>query len=44
MSKSYYKLEVDTNIWRKFKAKCAQDGKTMLEKIIEMIEQYVSKK
>ena len=27
MSKSYYKLEVDSNLWRSFKTKCATQGK-----------------
>jgi len=41
--KSYYKLEVDSTLWRSFKAKCASQGKTMLEVIIELITKYVGK-
>lgn len=41
--KSYYKLEVESSLWRAFKTKCASQGKTMLEVIIELITKYVSK-
>lgn len=43
MSKSYYKLEIETTLWRKFKSKCAQDGKTMLQVLQELIEKYANK-
>lgn len=41
MSKTTYRLEIDTTLWRKFKAKCATEGKTMLEVITELISSYV---
>jgi hypothetical protein len=42
--KSFYKLEIDSTLWRAFKVKCATQGKTMLEVIISLIEKYVNQK
>lgn len=41
--KSYYKLEIDSTLWRAFKVKCATQGRTMIEVIIELITKFVNK-
>lgn len=38
-----YLLEADKELWKKFKTKCASQGKSMLEKIIELITDFVKK-
>jgi len=42
--KSYYKLEVESSLWRAFKSKCAAQGKSMIEVIIGLITKYVKEK
>lgn len=42
MSKSFYKLEIESSLWRAFKTKCASQGKTMLEVITELISKFVN--
>jgi len=44
MNKSYYKLEIESSLWRAFKIKCATQGKTMLFVIVELIKKYVNQK
>ncbi len=33
----------DANLWKKFKAKCALEGITIKDKILQMIKAYVEK-
>jgi hypothetical protein len=41
---SYYKLKIDSELWKAFKIKCATEGKSMLEVIIYYIKKYVGVK
>ncbi len=34
----------DDNIWKKFKSKCALEGGTIKDKLLQLIKEYVSKK
>lgn len=44
MSKSYYKLEIDSKLWHAFKSKCAANGKSMIEVLIDFIVKYTNRK
>jgi len=39
----YMIRKINENLWKNFKSRCAYEGKTMLEVIIELITKYVSK-
>lgn len=41
---TYTLREIDPDIWRAFKVKCAQDEISMREKMSELIEEYVKGK
>jgi hypothetical protein len=36
-----YNLKVDNETWKKFKSKCAVEGKTILQKLTEFIKKYI---
>jgi len=38
-----YNLKVEDSLWRKFKTKCAAEGKSILSVITEFIQKYVGK-
>ena len=40
----YMIRNIPDNLWNKFKATCATQGKTMLSVIIELIEKYIAEK
>jgi hypothetical protein len=42
--KSYYKIVIDTDLWRAFKSKCARDGKAMLAVLLKLIHGYTNGK
>lgn len=44
LMKTSYNLNVETELWKKFKSKCAAEGKSILEKLTEFIKAYISKK
>lgn len=40
----HYNLEVENELWKKFKSKCASEGKTILLKLTELIKKYIGEK
>jgi hypothetical protein len=42
--KTFYNLSIDKELWKKFKSKCAAEGKTILIKLTEMIKYFVDVK
>lgn len=41
---SKFKIDIEDNLWSKFKAKCALEKVTMIKKITELITNYVKGK
>lgn len=41
---NYTIKDFDGTIWKKFKAKCALEGVTIKDKLLQLIKEYVSKK
>ena len=40
----WYRFKIQKNLWRKFKAICALQGRNMSQVLIELVELYVNKK
>jgi hypothetical protein len=42
--KTYYKLGIDSDLWRLFKTKCAAEGISMLSALEKLIKLFVNGK
>jgi hypothetical protein len=41
---SWFNIQIEDSLWNKFKAKCAIEGKTIKQKILELIKSFVGVK
>ena len=42
--KTAYNLSVEKELWKKFKSKCASEGKTIVAKLTDFIKTFVGEK